>query len=157
MPIKIRIKVGSAEIEYEGPEDFFKEELPDIVSTISELQDTAGLSDNDIIATNGDALDSSKGSDSPSARRTPSFEMTTNNVAARLGVESGTDLVVAACAHLAFVRNKTNYSRKEILAEMKTAHSYFGRSHSKNLTPMLKRLITDNKLRERSKLDFSHS
>ena len=37
MTSKIRIKLGAIEVEYEGSEQFLKEELPQLLTAVSEL------------------------------------------------------------------------------------------------------------------------
>ena len=129
MAIKMRIKVGSVEIEYEGSEDFFKEEFPSIVKNFSQLSMPRVAVERDTTSTNEDLPDT----DAVPMNNAPVFNMTTNNIAARLGVRSAADMVIAACAHLAFVRNKNDFTSLDILEEMKTAHAYYAASHRKNL------------------------
>ena len=42
---KMRIKMGPIEIEYEGSEDFLKQELTDLLSAVSKLYQDSGLPD----------------------------------------------------------------------------------------------------------------
>lgn len=55
---------------------------------------------------------------------------------------------MAACAHLHLVKGHKKYERKNILAEMKTATSYYKKSYSDNLTATLKRLVKAGNLNE---------
>lgn len=43
MTSKIRIKMGPIEVEYEGSENFLKEELPELLGTVSNLYKESGL------------------------------------------------------------------------------------------------------------------
>ena len=77
--------------------------------------------------------------------------MTTNTIAGRLDVKTGPDLVLAACAHLCFVKGADTFERKNILAEMQSASNYYKKTYSSNLSKYLSKLVKDGKLIERSK------
>jgi hypothetical protein len=81
--------------------------------------------------------------------------MSTNTIASKLGMNSGPDLIIAACANLTLVKNKETFHRKDILAEMKTASNYYKGSHSNNLSASLKSLVSGDKLIERTKDVFA--
>ena len=53
------------------------------------------------------------------------LQMTTNTIAAKLDVKTGTDLALAACAHLALVKGADTFTRANILGEMKLASNYY--------------------------------
>jgi hypothetical protein len=78
------------------------------------------------------------------------LELTTNSIAAKLNASSGPDLVLAACAHLHFVKGQHTFHRKNILAEMKLANNYFKKNFANNLSKSLKSLAKDEKLIERT-------
>jgi hypothetical protein len=42
MTSKIKIKMGAIEIDYEGSEEFLKEELPSLLKTVSDLYKSSG-------------------------------------------------------------------------------------------------------------------
>ena len=77
--------------------------------------------------------------------------MTTNTIASKLSVKTGNDLVIAACAHLTFVKGADTFTRSNILAEMKLASNYYKATMRKNLSNILKTLINQNKLLETAK------
>ena len=139
---KIRIKLGDLEVEAEGEEQFIKEELLGIVSAAAKLH---GASPNLRGAGNGlpDRHNSAGRSGDPQ-----SLKLTTSSIAAKLGAKSGSDLVLAASAQLAFVQNKTSFSRKDILAEAKTASAYYNENVAKNLSSYLNSLVKAHKLNE---------
>lgn len=83
--------------------------------------------------------------------------MSVNTIAVKLGTTSSSDLVMASCAHLAFIQNKDTFHRNDIIREMKTASNYFKSNHIKNLSQSLKSLISSGKLIERSKDTFALS
>ena len=74
--------------------------------------------------------------------------MTTNTIASKLNVKTGNELVIAACAHLCFVKGADTFTRSNILAEMKLASNYFKATMRKNLSNTLKTMINQNKLLE---------
>lgn len=139
METKIKIQFGSINIDYEGSESFLKNEIPKLIHTISELYP----SEISKITTSKESNGKSNGkSDSK-------IQLSTNSIAAKLNVKSGSSLAVAAAAHLTLVKNKKVFSRKELLTEMQTATSYFKETYRKNLTRTLGTLIK-NKFNEPS-------
>ncbi|PLZ01956.1 hypothetical protein CY652_13070 [Burkholderia sp. WAC0059] len=150
---KIRIKLGAIEVEYEGSETFLKEELPALLSAVSDLYQRSqadGASDSDLPkATNPSTLNGSEG-----LKHEP-LQGTTNTIAARLQVKKGPDLVLAAAARLALVQNLQLFSRQQVLDEMKSATQYFRPAHLNNLTRSLHGLVKDGKLNEPSKDNYA--
>lgn len=130
MPIKIRVKAGEVEIEYEGPEELLKQVLPDIIKEIPGLI---------------------KQSPSPATVKSPTeMQATTASLAARFQAKSGTDLIMAAAAHLSLVKKKESFSREELLDQMKSASQFYKPTYSNNLSKYIKTLIKDGKLNEPS-------
>lgn len=150
MSIRLKAKFGSTEIEYEGSEDFLKTELPQLLQVLSEslgkIAPAPGVSPP---SNNGNGTDAA----SPSAPGT--LEMSTGNIAAKLGCKSGSDLAIAACAHLTLVVGQEVFERKDILEDMKTATAYYEENHSKNLSTTLTSMVKGDKLVERSKNKFA--
>lgn len=129
MEAKIKIKLGPIEVEFEGSEEFLKEELPDLINSVAELYLTKNIqpetpSESERLAGNGAKI-----------------QLSTGSIASKLGCESGTELSIAAAAHLTLVKNVEVFSRKMLLEEMRTATSYFKSSYAGNLTPILKTLM----------------
>lgn len=148
MTSKIRIRLGEIEIEYEGDESFLTKELPQLLAVVSELHLKSGATD-------------SSGSESESgtngAGDSDVLELTTGSIAAKLSAKSGTDLILAAAAHLTFVAKKQKFSRQEITNEMKSASAYFKKSYASNLTKGLNALVKSGKLLEPSSGSFALS
>ncbi|MCE9612600.1 MAG: hypothetical protein K8R23_20555 [Chthoniobacter sp.] len=139
---KIRIKYGQLEVEFEGSEDFIKSELPELLETVTGLLKAAGT----------EVADTESGSVLPPSAGTsqPGLTLSTSSIAHKLGFKEGSDLVLAACAHLAFAQAKESFSRAEILKEMKAAKTYFKTSYSSNLSNYIQTLVKSNKLLEGS-------
>lgn len=136
MTSKIRIKVGAAEIEFEGSEEYMREELPRLVELLGDLTPTRQQEEDAEIL---------PPSDDPKKRK---LELTTNTIATKLNVNSGSELVLAACAHLCFVKGADTFKRANILAEMKLASNFYKQTYSNNLSSALQTLVKSEKLLE---------
>lgn len=73
---------------------------------------------------------------------------TTATLAGKLKVKSGNDLIVAAAAHLTFVAGKAEFSRQELLDQVRGATGYFKDSYGKNLTNYLNARVKAGELME---------
>ncbi len=132
MESKIRIRLGAIEVEYEGSEAFLKKELPQLIKTVSELYQTANIGPGDDEGGGGGAGDGAPGD---------AIQLSTNSIAAKLGVKRGPDLAVAAAAHITLVRKTAVFSREELRKEMKGASSYYKATYGKNLTHTIRTLL----------------
>ena len=142
MTSKVRIKAGSIEVEFEGSEEYMKDELPSLIELLYSLSPDDSPSEE-----NGDT----ESVEAPTDESKQKIQMTTNTIASKLRVKSGNDLVIAACAHLTFVKGVDTFSRSNILAEMKLASNYYKANMRKNLSNTLKTLINQNKILETAK------
>ena len=143
MTSKMRIKMGPLEIEYEGDEQFLKDELPDILERVAELYKSSNIqlnndNEDDIENNNKDGV-----------------QLTTSNIAVKLGSKSGPDIALSACANLGIVKGKSTFTRQEILDEMKTVTSTYKENMNKNLTRIIAKLIENDKLNEPQTGHFS--
>lgn len=130
MSSKLRIRIGEVEIEYEGTEEFLTQDLPRLLKTAMELRQ---LSAGSISGGTGKT-----GATGGSAGASKLASLTTGSIAAKLGAKSGSDLLKAAAAHLALVKNEQAFSRQQLLSEMQDATSYYKKSYSPNLTKYIK-------------------
>ena len=144
---KLRIRIGEVEIDYEGTEEFLKQELPALLKTAMELHKAAGALGG---GKSGTAADAGNGKGGVAS-------LTTGTIAARLKAKSGPTLLMAAAAHLTFVANKSPFSRQDLLLQMKSATSYYKKSYSNNLTKYLSGAVTEGKLQESAKNAFALS
>ncbi len=140
MNLKIKLKTASVEVEYEGSEEFFKQELPTLLAKFS------GFGIDLIPPKNADT--SSKDAERGGVHK--SIRGTTATIASKLGCTSGRQLIVAAAAHLTFVAGHKTFSRQELLDEIKGAAGYYKVTYRNNLSGYLQRLIKDGKLLEAS-------
>jgi hypothetical protein len=146
---KIKIKLGAIEVEYEGSESFLKEELPQLLSAVSDLY-TKSRSALDTSASEPNAQSNSLGGSNSSSGDKAKFQATTGSIAAKLNCKSGPDLVMAAAARLTLVLDVPTFARQKIIDEMKTATAYYKASYVSNLSVSLNTLVKDGKLNEPS-------
>jgi hypothetical protein len=135
----IRIKLGTLEIEYEGEANFLKDDLVRTVKELLELQGQFPAITEPPITGNAQAPAKASGN---------GHDHSTSTIATLLKADSGPTLVVAAAAHLHFVKGMQKFTRKDITTAMREAPSYFKESYVANLTQSLKRLVTDDTLRD---------
>jgi hypothetical protein len=145
---KLRIRIGEVEIDYEGTEEFLKQELPALLKTAMELHKAAGASPGSKIP---------GGADGGKKDQAGVGSVTTGTIAARLKAKSGPDLLIAAAAQLTLVAGKTTFSRQELLTEMQNATAYYKKSYSNNLTKSLSGAVTDGSLQETAKNTYALS
>lgn len=148
MSTKLRIRIGEVEIDYEGTEEFLKEELPQLLKTAMELHKAAG-------SPQGGGKEKKQDSGTAGAAgEVPS--LTTASIAGKLGCKSGSDLLQAAAAHLALVKKVEPFSRQQLLAEMREATSYYRKNYSANLSKYIKTaLLKDGVLSETAENSFA--
>ena len=75
------------------------------------------------------------------------FEHSTETIANKLGAKTGPDLVIAAAAHLHFAKDKTKFTRPELLEQMQTATGHYKRSFHNNMSSNLNGLTKSDRLR----------
>jgi hypothetical protein len=132
----LKIRIGEVEIDYEGTEEFLKEEIPQLLETAMKLYKAVGG------PKAGDESDDT--SDVPS--------LTTTSIAAKLSSKSGSDLLLAAAARLALVEKTEPFSRQQLLLQMQAATSYYKTSYSANLSKYIKTaLLKEGPLSETAK------
>jgi hypothetical protein len=152
---KIKIKLGAIEIEYEGSETFLKEELPALLTAVSDLYQRSHENLPPVTTATGTPTITQIPSATVINSERPKIQATTQSIAAKLQVKSGPDLIMAAIARLTFVEGIATIPRDRITAEMKTANAYFKPTYVKNLSGYLHKLVKDSKLNESSKGQYA--
>jgi hypothetical protein len=139
MAIKIKIKTDTFELDYDGPEQFLKDELPAMLAIVQKLQLRPFENDPGVKHTHK----------SPGAIHgsTPG-RLSVSTIATRLTEKTGPSLVLAAAANFAFFQDKSTFTRRELLTAMKTGTSFYRRSYSANLGKYLKSLVTSSALND---------
>ena len=132
---KIKLKVGSMELEYEGDPAFLTggieallETMGGLVSKVPDATEPPAPSA-EVPAANG------KENGAPAAKG--HFAFSTNTIAAHLDAKTGPELIVCALAQLELVQGKQSSTRNEILAEMKGAPTYYNGNMSSNMSKNL--------------------
>lgn len=136
---KIRIRVGDLEIEFEGSEDFIKEQIPEI------LQDAADIKVSSSVQTTEEEIEGIS-----QEEQEKFVDLSTASIAQKIGVKTGKELVIAAAAFLTFVKNKPSFHRREILYAMKEATPYYQQNYSKNLSRYLDQLVREGSFNKTS-------
>jgi hypothetical protein len=135
----IRIKLGQLEVEYQGDASFLKKDLLETVKELLALQ---------IVEQS-----SSENGGGAGGR----FDHSTDTIANILGAKRGPDLMMAAAAHLHFVKGKETFTRNEIIAEMRTASGHWKSSYLANMTTNLNGLKSKERLRQISQGTYALS
>ncbi len=132
---KIRIRVGNIEIEFEGSEEFIREQIPEILQDVAEIGTIPLGKEQEEIA---DEL--------PQEEHDKFANLSTTTIARKLGAKTGKDLAIAASAYLTFVENEPAFHRRKILEAMKSATPYYQQNYSKNLSRYFQQLVKDGTL-----------
>jgi hypothetical protein len=137
--LKVRVRFGELELEYEGPEGFLKDQVPRL---LTEIAKSAPLG-----SRGGPPVNSAA---SPSTAQASSgaiiSDFTTNTIASLMDAKTGPDLAIAAAAHLTLTRGQDKFSRKEMLDQMQTATTFYNQNYSGNLSKILNGLTKGKKL-----------
>lgn len=141
---RLRVKLGAAEIEYEGgAASLEKLVMPTVAKMIQMVESHVDLQ----------RPSAPLRIDTVAAKPTPAavpandvYEHSTNTIAVSMNAKTATDLATAACAHLALVKKKECFTRKEILEEMKNAPSFYTTNMASNHTKTLATLTEGKRL-----------
>ena len=166
MATRIRVRKGDTEVEYEGSEQFLKNELSSLLRAASTFPSGSGRqapsaprgagpgrppgartsrrkgarARTPAVAAAVQEAPAGKGADAPPGSAA--------DIAARIGCSHGTHLVLAASAQLNLRAGRKSFSRAELLAAMKTAAQYYKPVYGKNLSRYLKSLIKERQLNQ---------
>jgi hypothetical protein len=141
MVCKIGIKIGQVEINYEGEEAFFREELPKIILEVSHL------------AKNKELIEKpTKDPDIAPDIKNPGkkLDISVKTIAAKMGQKTGPDLILAAAAYLTFVDNTESFTKAELAKAMRTAPALNKKSYTNNFGAYIERLVAQQELTQNS-------
>lgn len=142
MTAKIRIKVGSMELEYEGDPSFLTDGIDALLTKIGDLSTRVPTHPNPAPATATTTINGG------TPFNPDSFNVSTNTIAAHMDAKKGSELVISAMAQLELVQGKSSSGRAEILAEMKGATTYFNENMRKNMSSMLTSLTKSKRVNQ---------
>ena len=149
--VKIRLKFGQSEIEYEGPSSFLQNDLSALMKEMAN-----SYKGHDIAPTTDPSSLHKEITESTDKNGAIDFSMDT--IASRMGKNTGRNLVLAASASLTFVKQKPTFSRKDIMEEMKKATSHYKSSlGGGNLTKTLEGLLKKQDLHQVSSGNYALS
>lgn len=134
---KIRIKLGDLEVDYEGDSSFLEK---DLLKIVHDLQKVAPQTSNSERQQN-----LSNNREKPSAG---SQTLTTKSIATKLSAKSGSDLALAAVAHLAIIKGMDSFKRAEINTAMKSAAGIYKTTMTGNLSSIIRTLLHQDTLVE---------
>lgn len=142
---KIRIKVGSIEVDYEGDPSFLKDGLNDLIQSVSDIHSSLPQTPPAPSQAPASVQQSHPAANPPA----PSgLALSTKTIAARLDAKTGPELAICAMAHLELVKNLDRYERQSILDEMKTATGYYKSSMSGNNVKNVDSLVKSQRVTE---------
>lgn len=134
---KVRIKAGPVEFEYEGETAFAIEDVKELFSHIETLFKVPSLREVQEQHANSDANFAGADTKPPGGNQ----KLHVSSVAAKLGVKSGPDLMLAAAATLQIYDGKDRFTRAELAAVMKEATKFYRTSYTSNLTSYFNTLV----------------
>lgn len=151
---KVSIKLGSIEINFEGSETFLKDELPELLAAVAKLYRETGLAESARSALTKEAV--SNNQNSPLGNSQGEGFATVSSIAAKLGCDSGPDLILAALLRLTHAGNQS-VSRKMLNEEMKAATGFYKTTYTSNLSASLTNLVKSDAVREVAKDTYTLS
>lgn len=141
--IKIKITMSNFAVEFEGEGAFLNQHLEDLLDKMSKVPASLEVMDN-------------KQDSNSSANSRHGLKLSTNDVAAKLGVKpkDGLALMWAAITKIAVVDNVETFSVEDVRNEMKTS-SFWDKGMSGNVSKNIKRQATAGKLLSPTKDKYS--
>ena len=138
--IRMRVKLSWLELEYEGPASQVPERVIPLLNHMLEAgaQNVSPLDQED---------DHGTAKQQGTKKGPVSLGQSTDIIASKLSAKTGADLALAASAKLLFVDGQEQFSRKEILREMRLAPAFYKGTYSNNLTSSLETLVKSDRLR----------
>lgn len=147
---RIRVQMGTVEVEYEGPTSFLTAELVAFVQQVARIHGEHG----------GGALTKPGGGepiDRNQSANTPRVDLSITAIASRLRSKTGPDLLIAAAAFLTLCEGRDSFSRDDLRKTMKEAHGYFKDSMVRHLTKYLRGLLKKDRMRQTANGEYALS
>lgn len=148
MSIKLGLRVGNVELNFEGAVDVFESKVEPAFKELFKL----GVDQVDVLP----VIPATKEIHVISGSVEASVpQMTVRSIASKLGADSATELITAAMASLMLVKGEKSCSRQQISEEMKLATGFFkGSYRGGNLTRALAMLVKSDVVIEVSNETF---
>jgi hypothetical protein len=135
--MRLRVKIGDIEFEYDGEEAFLEERLPGFLEALRSSLPMEGRKE-------------ARREAEPGAEEAPpaGVAMTTRQIARRVEAKTGPEVAKCAAGHLALFAGRASFSRRELLREMQSAAGHYKASMSGNLTKIIAGLVGEGFLVE---------
>lgn len=143
---KIRIKIGTMELEYEGDSAFLEGGIETLLETMGELARKVPPQEIEREPAVITSIAPKPETELPPTSSNVSF--TTSTLAAYTDAKTGPDLALCAMATLQLSKGETACTSAMILAEMKTATGYWKSTMSGNNAASLKGMARSKKINE---------
>lgn len=155
MNSKISVNVGSLSIEFEGTEDFIKSNLLDFVKEVTQLLSESASIENQVGGSMNTNSKSQNSNPADAKQVGNKLDMSTATIMSKINGSSAPDLTLSAAASLTYVQGQATFSRNELLAEMKTATSFYTDSMSSNFSKTLGRLVKEGKFVQKGNQNYA--
>ena len=146
MASRIRIRVADVEVEFEGSEEFIRDQIPQLLEYVTKKE---------IHYNRSISIERNEGTRTSMPGELEDISI--NSLAQKVNSESGSDLVVAAAAYLTFSKKKDEFDRKQILQTMKDASHYYKKNYGKNLSRYIRTAVKNGRLLEKASGRYSLS
>jgi len=138
--IKLNIKLGALELNYEGPQDFAGDGIEPLIQYLAEVNIPQ------LVAQTPNLPPASTGQLDARIEPSQALKLSTTDFAVKMGAKSGTDLVMAAAAYLHHTQGAEEFRRSDLLSEMKASKAFYRASYGGNLTKSLDLLTKSGRL-----------
>lgn len=146
MAIKLSTTIGDVSFDFEGTTAEFKELVLPMVEKAWE-RNPASVG----------PLPSANPANANAAVTAPRQGFTVRTIAARLRVDSGSELLLAAAASLAIFKGTSTFTRQELHDEMKEAAGFYKTTYGSNLSNYIDTLMKNGSLLEMGKETYALS
>lgn len=130
---KLILKYGDVMVEYDGPETFLKEELPQIVKAVGDLRNIAPTLQASEVPRDGGGLLGDAANASVST------------IAQKLAIGSGPDLLEAAALSFALGGSPT-FTKQQLRTRSREAKTFWKKSYGNNFDKYLNGLVSNGRV-----------
>lgn len=124
---KLVLKCGDIDVEYDGPEEFLKEELPKLIKAVAELR-SSGPPRPPLPGGGGGGT-----------------EVSVSTLSQRLSVKNGPGLIMAAALSLAR-GGTTSFAKKQLRERAREATTFYKSTYNNNFDNYVVRLVKKGRL-----------
>ncbi|SEV96157.1 hypothetical protein SAMN04488515_0418 [Cognatiyoonia koreensis] len=147
--VKISLKIGDLDVSCEASEEFVSKQLSILINDIIDLEIP------NLVPASAAGSSSAQVDGLPASSPPVPSKLSTTDFAVKMGVKSGSDLVMAAAAYLHHTAGSEEFRRQDILNQMKSAKAFYKTSYGSNLSKSLEMLIKSGRLANPSSETFA--